>query len=176
MIVLDSTGLKVTNRGEWLREKHGKKARKGWVKLHLAFELNSRKVVELDVTDERVHNSQKSVELVERSRKMAEGEGRSISKVIVDAGYDTHEFFKYLGAHGIEPVVMVRSSAKTRGNTVRDKVVSAIREDKRRWKSAMGYGKRWFGEYVSSAKFENIKKEAMYKVDIINMLLMVGMV
>ena len=30
VLILDSTGLKVTNRGEWLRKKHGKRARKGW--------------------------------------------------------------------------------------------------------------------------------------------------
>ncbi len=41
VIVLDSTGLKVTNRGEWLRKKHGKRARRGWIKLHVAFDINS---------------------------------------------------------------------------------------------------------------------------------------
>ncbi len=55
-------------------------------------------------------------------------------------------------------------------------------------KSAVGYGKRWlvesffsvfkrwFGEYVSSVKFENIRKEIVYKVGIINTLLMAGVV
>ena len=36
--------------------------------------------------------------------------------------------------------------------------------------------KRWFGEYVSSLKFENIKKELVFKVGIMNMLMMGGMV
>ncbi len=89
---------------------------------------------------------------------------------------------------GIEPVVMVRKGAKVRGNSMRDKVVRAVRKGKRKYKSAVGYGrrwlvesffsvfKRWFGEYVSGVKFENIKKEIMYKVGIINTLLMAGMV
>jgi len=34
--------------------------------------------------------------------------------------------------------------------------------------------KRWFGEHVVSRKFENIKKELMFKVGIINMFLMAG--
>ncbi len=33
VIILDSTGVKVTNRGKWLRKKRGKK-RKEWIKLH----------------------------------------------------------------------------------------------------------------------------------------------
>ncbi len=64
VIVLDSTGLKVSNRGELLRKKHGKKARKGGIKLHVAFELNSGRVVELEITDEKVHDSQRATELV----------------------------------------------------------------------------------------------------------------
>jgi len=31
--------------------------------------------------------------------------------------------------------------------------------------------KRWFGEYVSSVKFENIRKELVFKVAIANMFL-----
>ena len=69
VIVLDSTGIKVTNRGEWLRKKHGKRARKGWIKLHVAFDLKRKKVVNIEVTDERTHDSQKSEELVEGAKR-----------------------------------------------------------------------------------------------------------
>jgi len=187
VIILDSSGIKVTNRGEWLRKKHGKKARKGWVKLHVALDLRRKKVVELEVTDERVHDSQKGKELVEKSKKRAEERGKRISKVIADAGYDSHEFFRYLGKEGIEAAVLVRKGAKIRGNAVRDAVVRAIRRGKRKWKRAVGYGKRWlvesffsvfkrwFGEYVSSLRFENMKKELVFKVGIINTLMMAGM-
>ncbi len=41
VIVLESIGLKVTNRGEWLRKKHGKRARRKCIKLHVAFDINS---------------------------------------------------------------------------------------------------------------------------------------
>ncbi len=45
VIVLERAGLKVTNRGEWLRKEHGKRARRGWIKLHVAFDINSKQVV-----------------------------------------------------------------------------------------------------------------------------------
>jgi len=34
--------------------------------------------------------------------------------------------------------------------------------------------KRWFGEYVSSVGFENIRKEVLFKVAIANMFLAMG--
>lgn len=187
VIILDSSGIKVTNRGEWLRKKHGKKARKGWIKLHVALDFKRKKVVAMEVTDERVHDSQKGKELLQRAKKEGEDKGKKISKVIADAGYDTHEFFRYLGEEGIEPAVLVRKDAKIGGNTVRDHVIRQIRRGKKKWKEMVEYGKRWlvesffsafkrwFGEYVVSKRFENIRRELVFKVGIMNTLLMAGM-
>ncbi len=142
----------------------------------------------MEVTDERVKDLKKAKELVQKSKKKAEEKGKSISKVIADAGYDTHELFRYLGDEGIEPAVLVRKNAKIRGNPVRDKVIRQIRKGKKKWKEAVEYGKRWyiesffsafkrwFGEYVISNKFENVKKELLFKVGIINTLMMAGVV
>ena len=88
VIILDSTGIKVTNRGEWLRKKHGKRSRKGWIKLHVALDLKRKKVIELEVTDESVHDSRNAKRLVERVKNKAKG--KRISKVIADGGYDSH--------------------------------------------------------------------------------------
>ena len=33
-VLIDSTGLKVYDAGQWLEEKHGVKSRRGWHKLH----------------------------------------------------------------------------------------------------------------------------------------------
>jgi transposase len=183
VIVLDSSGLKVTNGGEWLRRRWGKKPRRGWVKIHIAFDIRSKQVVELEVTDERISDCKKAIELVEGVKEKAKKKGKRVKKVIADAGYDTHEFFRYLGKEKIEPAVLVRRGAKIRGNPYRDKVIRAIRRGKRKWKKLVGYGKRWlvegffssfkrwFGEYVSSVRFENIRKELVFKVAIVNMFL-----
>jgi len=183
VIVLDSSGLKVTNRGEWIRKKWGKRPRKGLVKVHVAFDLQSKQVVELEVTDERTPDCKKAVELVEGVKERAEKKGKKVKKVIADAGYDTHDFFRYLGKERIEPAILVRRGAKIRDNPYRDRVIRAIRRGRRKWKESVGYGKRWlvegffssfkrwFGEYVSSVKFENIRKELVFKVAIVNMFL-----
>ena len=36
--------------------------------------------------------------------------------------------------------------------------------------------KRWFGKYVVSKRFENMKNELVFKVGIINMLIIAGVV
>ncbi len=187
VIALDSTGLKVTSRGEWIRKKWGKRPKRGWIKVHVAFDLERKQVVELEVTDERTADCKKAIELVERARKKAEAQGKRVRKVIAEAGYDTHDFFRYLGEREIEPVMMVRRGSKIRGNPFRDKVVRAIRRGRKKWKKTVGYGKRWlvegffsnfkrwFGECVSSIRFGNIKKEVVFKVAMLNMFLAVGL-
>jgi len=49
---IDSTCIKVTNRGDWIREKHGK-TRKGWLKVHVAVDVESKKLLSIEVTEER---------------------------------------------------------------------------------------------------------------------------
>ncbi|MCS6999198.1 MAG: IS5 family transposase, partial [Aquificaceae bacterium] len=183
VIVLDSTGIKLTNRGEWLNKKHGKKRRKGWIKVHVALDISSGKVLDMKVTDNRTHDSQCAVELVENSVKKVESLGGNVKEVIGDTGVDSHEIFRHLASRGIKPVIKVRRDAVITGNKARDDVVREIRKGRKRWKEKNEYGrrwrvesffssfKRWFGEYVSSVKFENIRKELMFKVMITNMFL-----
>jgi hypothetical protein len=47
VIAVDSTGIKVTNRGEWMRRK-----RKGYIKIHVAVDTRTKQVVSLEVSDE----------------------------------------------------------------------------------------------------------------------------
>ena len=63
-IIIDSTGFKITDRGEWINEKYIRK-RKGWIKVHLAIDANSFNVVPLSITDEKIHDSQKFKKLID---------------------------------------------------------------------------------------------------------------
>jgi hypothetical protein len=102
VIVLDSTDR------EWLRKKQGKKSGRGWIKLHVAFDLRRKKVVAIEITDERVHDSQKANELVESVKREAKEKGKEVSKVIGDGAYDAHRFFRYLHNNGICAGILVR--------------------------------------------------------------------
>src|SRR3989440_5947680 len=65
VIALDSTGIKVANRGEWIRDKWH--VRRGYLKIHIvAVDIKKKKVVSLEVTSEEVHDSKVMKKLVDR--------------------------------------------------------------------------------------------------------------
>ena len=49
-IAIDSTGIKAFNRGEWMRQKWA--VRRGWVKLHIACDIDNHLITSVQVTDE----------------------------------------------------------------------------------------------------------------------------
>ena len=53
IIAIDSTGIKVANRGEWIRDKWNK--RRGFLKIHVAADTKTKKILSMKVTDERSH-------------------------------------------------------------------------------------------------------------------------
>ncbi len=50
-LAVDSTGLKQHNRGEWIRHKW--KVRRGFVKLHVMVDVDTKKILAVQVTDDR---------------------------------------------------------------------------------------------------------------------------
>jgi hypothetical protein len=57
VIAVDSTGIKVTNRGEWILDKwKNKRIRKGFIKIHVAVNIRTKKIVSMSVTKEDVHD------------------------------------------------------------------------------------------------------------------------
>ena len=63
VIAIDSTGIKVTNRGEWIRHKW--KVKRGYLKIHIAVDIKRKRILSLDVTSEQVHDSKVLPVLIE---------------------------------------------------------------------------------------------------------------
>lgn len=55
-VAVDSTGIKVTNRGEWMREKW--QVLRGWIKMHVMIDVETNQALELEITDESVQDDQ----------------------------------------------------------------------------------------------------------------------
>jgi len=62
VIAIDSTGVKVTNRGEWIRHKW--KVKTGYLKIHIAVDIKKKRILSLQVTSEQVHDGKILPELV----------------------------------------------------------------------------------------------------------------
>ncbi len=181
IIAIDSTGIKVTNRGQWMNKKWNvRRKKKGYLKIHIAVDVKTKKILSMVVTDEHVHDSKMLPDLVENVLKINEDD--RIGKLLADGAYDSNDIFKCLSEKGITPCIKVRKNARVRkiGNIFRNLSVIAQRYDLQRWKDSVSYGKRWivetafssikrmFGEYVYSVKFENMIKEMMLKASLYN--------
>jgi hypothetical protein len=81
VIAVDSEGVKVTNRGEWMRRK-----RQGYVKIHVAVDVRAKQAVSLEVSDERTHDGEKLEPLVRQAHKKA-----VVAKALGDGAYDSWE-------------------------------------------------------------------------------------
>lgn len=114
VIAVDSTGIKVTNRGEWILDKWKKKRiKKGFIKIHVAVNIKTKKIVSMSVTKEDVYDGKMLKELVDGVPKI-----HSIKKVLADGGYDSKDNFRYLDRQNILPIIKVRKNSSVKNNTI----------------------------------------------------------
>jgi hypothetical protein len=184
IIAIDSTGIKVTNRGQWMQDKwHIKNNnKKGYLKIHIAVNVKTKKILSMKVTDEQVHDSKALPGLVDDVMKS--DRKITIGKLFADGAYEGNDIFGYLEDNGILPCIKVRKNARVRWkkgkNILRNLAVLAQKNDLQKWKDSVSYGKRWivetvfssmkrrFGEYVYSIKLKNMIQEMMLKASLYN--------
>jgi hypothetical protein len=164
VVAVDSTGIKVTNRGDWIREKHETK-RRGWIKVHLAVDVATRKPVAFEITDEKTGDPEMVEPLLENIK---------INDALMDGAYDTESVFAYLNKKGInKPGIKIRKNAIVKEGSHRSESVLEIKKlGYDSWKIVHGYGWRWtvesvisaikriFGETVRATSPEGMMKEA----------------
>lgn len=79
IVAIDLTGMKVTNRRDWMREKW--KKRRGWVKVHIIVDVNTKELLGFVVTDERVGDSKEFKDLIERMHRALEGFFSAVKRI-----------------------------------------------------------------------------------------------
>ena len=180
IIAIDSTGIKVTNRGQWMQEKWQLK-KKGYIKIHVAVDIKTKEIPALEVTDEKVHDGKIMPKLIEQV--LENSNNIKIKSSLGDGSYDSNENFKYLQNKRIRPAIKVRKNSVTslKNNSLRNGEVYSQLKDLLKWKKRRIYGKRWmaetvfssikrmFGEYVSAIKYQNMIKEMILKVSLYNL-------
>jgi hypothetical protein len=113
VIAVDSMGIKVTNRGEWILDKwKNKRIRKGFIKIHVAVDIKTIKIVSMSITKEDVHDGKMLKELVDDV-----SDNYSIKKVMADGAYNSKNNFRHLGEMKIIPGIKVRRNSSVKNNT-----------------------------------------------------------
>ena len=101
------------------------------MKIHVAVNVKTKKILSIKVTGEHVHDSKTLPELVENiiesDKKITIG-----NLFAEDGAYDGNEIFRYLGDNGILPCIKVRKNSRIRwkkGNILRNLTVLAQKND-----------------------------------------------
>jgi Transposase DDE domain len=143
VVAVDSTGMKVTSRGDWMREKHGIE-RKGWIKVHVAVDVETRRPITFEITDERTADQDMVKPLLTDIKLMDS---------LMDGAYDKEEVFKFIKEKGVAmPGIKIRKNAIVKAGSERAESVLEFRKyGYDSWKKVHHYGKRWAAESVFSA-------------------------
>jgi len=182
IVALDATGVKVTNRGEWMREKW--KVHRGWIKAHIAVDVKTKDILAIEVTDETPSDSEKFDDLINQTEQNI-GDNK-IVRALGDGGYDSKECFNALNDKEIESGIKTRidASTRSRGSPYRAKCVRERKElGYKGWRDKYDYGKRWivestfsavkriYGETVRATSIDGMFREVKMKFMCYNILL-----
>ena len=143
VVALDSTGIKVTNRGDWMREKHGVE-RRGWIKVHVVVDVKTRKPITFAITDEKTADHEMAKPLLENI---------NMEDALMDGAYDKEEVFKFLKGKGVKlPGIKIRKNAVVKAGSERaESVLQFQKYGYNSWRIVHQYGRRWAAESVFSA-------------------------
>ena len=176
-IAVDSTGIKVSNRGEWIRKVW--KVKRGFIKVHIAVDTKTKQILAIEVTKENVGDGKMLGRLVESS-----GRKGNVRRVLADGAYDSKNNFRMLASNNIEAVIRVRKNASLRGGGCMTRKFAVLEQlGNEGWRKVRGYGYRWmaesafsslkriFGEYITSVRWKNIVNELLLKASIYNLFM-----
>ena len=85
---IDSSGIKVSNSGDWIRKKW--KVKRGYLKIHLAVDARSKQAVSLQVTEESVSDGSQMEPLVQEAMSK-----NKVGRAYADGAYDSRANFNF---------------------------------------------------------------------------------
>jgi hypothetical protein len=177
-LIVDASGLTITKKGDYIEQKWIRK-KKEFVKLHIAVDAKSKKIMSFRVTKGNVHDSKKLGPMIREIDK----DHYIIDKVYGDKAHDNRRSFNLLDDMNIEPVISLRKNASTKTRACplrRDEILLIRKLGYDKWKQLKEVGKRWIAEIVFSSikrvlgedllskKFSAQKVEAGLKVMLYN--------
>lgn len=168
-IAVDSTGNKLTNRGEYISKKW--RVRRDWVKVSIVIDRFSQELLDVEVALDVEASDSKLAK-----KHLANLQDVKIEDFSGDGAYYNNELYRLLELRNIQPVIKMPKNAKSGFGPMH----SQVRKMKElggfeNWKDKYKYGHRWniegynsstkrtFGECLRMHNKENCFKEAKMK-------------
>ena len=166
---IDGTGIKVTNRGEWMNKIWSDTPRRGWIKVTILGDTKG------NIVDVRIGNSKQDER--KAGRGMIRKQGKKMKKLLADSLHDCNATFDLCKQLGIDPAINIRENASPKGLSARARAVRQYQGlGYEQWSQQTQYGLRWpssegifsavkrmFGEYVRAVKKRFMYQEALLK-------------
>ena len=163
----DGTGVKVSNRGEWMREKW--KIKRGWIKVVIMGDVSGN-IVDIRIGNENLDEKSASRGMIRKNKSC-------IDKVLMDGFHDCGDTFDLCKQEKIESAIKIRENATGKGLNKRAEETRLYQElGYKSWAEHKEYGMRWpategifsavkriFGENVQSHTKTNMYQEARLK-------------
>jgi len=142
-LLVDSTGLKLCGKGEWLLEKHGTATRRSWRMLHLGVNAETGRIVASTLTPKDVDDASQAGALLDQV-------AGSVASFTGDGAYDQDRVYTSVAERHPEAAVTVPpratavpSETAETAPTQRDGHLQSIAKHGRiAWQNASGYNKR----------------------------------
>jgi IS5 family transposase len=194
-VVVDATGVKVYEEGEWKVRRHGSSKRRTWRKLHIGVDESSGEIVAAAATTNDLSDGQLLPELLDQIDE-------DIAQVSGDGAYDKRDCYKAISERKAQAAIPPRRGARIwpayrqagkHGNSnepplARDEHLRRIRRIGRAaWKQEIGYHRRSlaetaifrvktiFGDRVRSRTFEGQGAEMLIRCAALNRMTHLGM-
>lgn len=169
----DGSGMKLTNRGEYRKNKYGDKMRK-YVKVTITADPMNKKLFGCEVCIEGEGLSEPDV--AKKHMEEIINSGVNVRKFWGDGSFDKKELFNFCERNKIKTAIKLpkNASQKARGSIRRSREVKEYqKKGYKKWAKGKKYGQRWtgtegvfsavkrkFGENVRSRKLCNLLHEA----------------
>lgn len=167
--IFDSTGNKLTNRGEYMRHKW--RVYRGWIKVSICIDKITKDLLDVEVSLEDIEDYELA------KKHLANLDKINIESGTGDGAYYRQELYEEFLKRGILPILKPRCDASPNGL---DPMHTAAREyhelgGYKPWRDKYDYGKRWHvegkisstkrcnGECVRMLNQKNFLKEAKRK-------------
>ena len=142
-LLVDSTGLKLCGKGEWLLEKHGTTTRRSWRMLHLGVDASTGRIVASTLTPKDVDDASQVDPLLDQV-------AGSVASLTADGAYDQDRVYASVAERHPEAAVVVPpratavpSDTADSAPTQRDGHLQHIaRHGRMSWQTASGYNRR----------------------------------
>jgi len=99
-LLVDSTGLKLCGKGEWLLEKHGRATRRSWRMLHLGVDAGTGRIVASTLTSKDVDDASQAGPLLDQV-------AGAVASFTGDGAYDQDRVYNSVAARHPEAAVVV---------------------------------------------------------------------